>query len=63
MTPQQIAQIGPHVQFERKLYEQQGPGLGLAIVQKMIELYQGQLIIESPSDQQTIVTVYLPLFA
>ncbi len=60
MTAQQIAQIGAHMQFERKLYEQQGSGLGLAIVQKLIELHQGQLIIESPTDQQTIVTVYLP---
>jgi Osmosensitive K+ channel histidine kinase len=63
ITPQQIAQIGAHVQFERKLYEQQGSGLGLAIVQKLIELHQGQLIIESPSNQQTVVTVYLPLSA
>ncbi|MGL4501091.1 MAG: hybrid sensor histidine kinase/response regulator [Planktothrix sp.] len=63
ITPQQIAQIGAHVQFERKLYEQQGSGLGLAIVQKLIELHQGQLIIESPRDQQTLVTVYLPLSA
>ncbi|SKB13652.1 Sensor protein [Planktothrix sp. PCC 11201] len=63
ITPQQIAQIGAHVQFERKLYEQQGSGLGLAIVQKLIGLHQGQLIIESPSDHQTLVTVYLPLSA
>lgn len=61
MTAQQIAQIGAHMQFERKLYEQQGSGLGLAIVQKLIELHQGQLIIESPDSNQTLVTVYLPL--
>lgn len=61
MTAQQIAQIGAHMQFERKLYEQQGSGLGLAIVQKLIELHQGQLMIESPTSNQTLVTVYLPL--
>lgn len=61
MNPQQIAQIGAHMQFERKLYEQQGSGLGLAIVQKLIELHQGQLLIETPTPNQTLVTLYLPL--
>ncbi|CAG0929188.1 partial Cyclic di-GMP phosphodiesterase, partial [Planctomycetaceae bacterium] len=32
MTPQQIADIGAYMQFERKLHEQQGTGLGLTIV-------------------------------
>ncbi len=61
MTPEQIAHIGAHIQFERKLYEQQGSGLGLAIIQKLVALHDGKLMIESPSPEETLVTVYFPL--
>ncbi len=61
MTELQIAQIGAFIQFERRSYEQQGLGLGLAIVQKLIDRYGGSLLIQSVVDQETTVTVKLPL--
>ncbi|MGF1480380.1 MAG: response regulator [Cyanophyceae cyanobacterium] len=61
MRPEQIAQVGAYMQFERKIYEQQGSGLGLAIAQRLVELYKGQLTINSTPDQGTTVAVTLPL--
>jgi len=37
-----------------------GTGLGLVIVQKIIELHRGQLRLESEPDQGTLVTIVLP---
>lgn len=61
MSPEQIANLGAYVQFERKLYEQQGSGLGLTIAKRLAELYQGQLQIESIAGGCTTVSVMLPL--
>ncbi len=60
MTKEQIANIGAYMQFERKLYEQQGSGLGLIIAKRLTELHEGQLTIESIPNKQTIVRVALP---
>lgn len=48
------------MQFERKLYEQQGSGLALIIVKNIAKLHGGNLIIESVP-KQTEVRVYLPV--
>lgn len=61
MTAAQIANLGAYLQFERKLYEQQGSGLGLVIAKRLVELYKGQLIINSSSGKHTIVNIYLPV--
>lgn len=45
MTEEQIASIMPHMQFERKVREQQGSGLGLSIAKKIIDIYKGKLNI------------------
>jgi signal transduction histidine kinase len=60
MTAEQIANVGAYRQFERKLYEQQGSGLGLTIAKRLAELYAGKLTIESLPEQQTTVLVTLP---
>lgn len=57
MTSEQINGIGAYIQFDRHYHEQQGLGLGLAIVQRLAELYGLQLEIESIPNQQTTVKV------
>lgn len=59
MSPEQIAQIGGFMQFDRKIYEQQGTGLGLIIAKRLTELYGGSLTITC-SDHQTYLSVALP---
>ena len=61
MSSEQISQIGAYIQFERKLYEQQGSGLGLIIAKRMTELYNGELEIQSTPNEKTIVSICLPL--
>jgi len=60
MTPEHIQQIGACMQFERKLYEQQGSGLGLTLAKRLTELYGGELTIASVLHQGTKVKVTLP---
>ena len=57
MVADQIAKIGPHMQFDRKTFEQQGAGLGLIISKRMTELLGGQFQITSIPGRQTVVTV------
>jgi signal transduction histidine kinase len=57
MTPEQLNRIGPHIQFERHTYEQQGAGLGLVIAKRMTELLGGQFRVESTPGQGTVVRV------
>jgi signal transduction histidine kinase len=61
MTTAQIANLGAYVQFERKLHEQGGSGLGLTIAKRLSELYGGELTIDSIPCNKTTVRVALPM--
>lgn len=58
--PEQIKQLGAYEQFDRKLYEQQGSGLGLEIVKRLVNLNRGTLEIESQPGELTQVRLTLP---
>lgn len=60
MTAAQLNELGAYVQFERKLYEQQGCGLGLTIARRMIELFGGGVSIYSVPKAGTTVEISIP---
>jgi len=60
-STEQANKIGAYMQFERKMHEQQGLGLGLAIAKRMAELHGGSLVIQSDRGAGTTVSVKLPL--
>lgn len=60
LEPEQIKRLGAYEQFDRKLYEQQGSGLGLEIVKRIVNLNQGTLEIESEPGEGTEVILTLP---
>jgi len=57
MTPEEIAQIGSFQQFDRKKHEQQGLGLGLALVQKLADRCGAVMSIQSELTKGTTVKV------
>jgi len=63
MSPADIERIGGFVQFKRKLHEQQGPGLGLTIAKRLVELHGGSVTIVSDPGVETTVTAMLPIVA
>jgi signal transduction histidine kinase len=60
MTTEQISRIGPHIQFERKTFEQQGAGLGLFIAKRITELLGGQFHVSSKVSSGTTVKISFP---
>jgi signal transduction histidine kinase len=61
MATEQIAEIGAYMQFERQTYEQQGSGLGLALVKGLVDLYDGGFSVLSTIGEGTMVTLMLPI--
>lgn len=60
LTTEQIAQAGAFMQFDRRHYEQQGTGLGLATAKRIAELNDGALTLKSEPGRGTTATVELP---
>ncbi|HTP12410.1 MAG TPA: response regulator [Bacteroidota bacterium] len=60
MSPGQIQDVGGYMQFERRLHEQQGSGLGLIIAKRLVDVHGGLLDIESKVDGGTTVVVKIP---
>ncbi len=61
LETEHIRKVGAYMQFERKLQEQQGLGLGLIIAKRLTELHGGSLAIQSEVGKGTTVLVKLPL--
>ncbi len=61
LTQEQIETIDAYMQFERSSYEQQGAGLGMAIVIKIVQMHNGHFHIQSEPNKFTTVTIKLPL--
>lgn len=61
MTPEQLTNIHPFIQHERKKIQQQGNGLGLVTIKKLAEYYEGSFQIESVKNVFTTCKVMLPV--
>jgi len=61
MTADQVRQIGAFRQFDRALFEQQGSGLGLALVRRILAASGGELVLDSRPGAGTRVTARWPI--
>ena len=61
MTTEQIRSVDGFIQVDRHMVQRSGLGLGLALVKRLAELYQGKLTIFSQPGQGTQVDVTLPI--
>ncbi len=60
MQTNDMESISPYMQFERKRYEQQGLGLGLAIAKQILDLYHGSLNLKSVAGQRLVASAKIP---
>jgi signal transduction histidine kinase len=63
ISQQHIRNIEAFTQFDRQQYEQQGVGLGLALVKKILDLHGGSFSLQSEQGYGTTVQMTLPLEA
>jgi two-component system sensor histidine kinase/response regulator len=61
MSTDQLKSVSVFRQFDRKTYEQQGLGLGLELIRRLAELYQGKVRIHSVPARGTVVLVHIPI--
>ena len=59
-STEQIQRIGAYMQFDRKMNEQQGLGLGLTIAKRLVELHGGVLSIEGKKSEGATIIAKLP---
>ena len=60
IAAEDLKKVGAFMQFERKFHEQQGFGLGLAISKKIIELFDGEIMIDSEPGKGTTAKIIIP---
>ncbi len=60
MTPAQVKALDAGVQFDRRVHEQQGAGLGLAIVRSILTLWGGRLELEPGREGGLTVRTWVP---
>lgn len=63
ITAEQIKEIGAYMQFDRRIYEQTGVGLGLIIAKRLLEVHQGQFDIASQPHQGSTISLFIPNIA
>ena len=61
MTPKQLSQLGLFQQHDRKKFEQQGLGLGLALARRIVHRMGGELRFDSEPAKGTTVHIALPI--
>ncbi len=59
-TRSDTSRVGAYMQFDRGIYEQQGSGLGLVIVKRLTEVYDGAMLIDSQTEQGTKIHIDIP---
>jgi signal transduction histidine kinase len=59
-STEQIKRIGAYTQFDRKMQDQQGLGLGLAIAKRLVELHGGTLSIEGEKGAGATIIAKFP---
>jgi signal transduction histidine kinase len=57
---EKIGKIGAYMQFDRRIYEQQGAGLGLFLAKTITEIYGGSFNIKSETAKGTLIVITLP---
>lgn len=62
MNEEQIKKIGVYMQFDRKIYEQQGSGFGLTIAKRLTEMHKGNLYINSKYGEYTEIIISLRIY-